>query len=213
MNSKKYSNIISLLVITIFIVVASVIYINKSEKSLKNATGISSGSENYKIIGKDIGSDFVLVNHNGYKVSSAQDRKNGKYVIVFFGFSHCPKMCPEALEKFSEILNEMKDSEREKIKFYFITLDPERDDINRLNEFSKEFSSHINMLTGNADILLNLKESFKVYANKDSNEKENYDINHSGFVYFMNLEGKISSLLNYKDDKDKLLKKIRKLLR
>ncbi len=162
-----------------------------------------------------IGSDFALFNQDGVSVSSEDYRKDGKFLVVSFGFSHCPKMCPESLTAQTVALNRVFKKIGEKnanFQVFFITLDPERDDVARMKVFWDDFHPSIQMLTGSSETIDSLKESYKVFAQKLS-EDENYDINHSGIIYIMDLNGDLVDVFSATDTAGRMYDKFMSIVK
>lgn len=138
-----------------------------------------------------IGGDFSLVTTEG--ISVTQDNFKDKYKIVFFGFTHCPDVCPTALLSFSELMQHADFSKTlpaNDMAFLFITVDPERDDIAQMKDYVSNFHDDIIGLTGSAENIKQVQDAYKVYAKKIEVEgMDGYMINHSAFVYVMSPEG------------------------
>src|SRR5947209_17216640 len=110
-----------------------------------------------------IGGPFQLINQNGDPVSD-QDLK-GKPFLVFFGFTHCPDVCPTALFEISEVLRAMgKDADL--VNAYFISVDPERDTTQAVKEYLSSFDPHLKGLAGNPDQIAKVISAYLVYARK-----------------------------------------------
>ena len=190
-------------------------YVNSTENPTENViAGHSVMNPDYQLIEgeQDIGGDFVLTNHEGNEVNTETYRNEGKHLLIFFGFSHCPQMCPQALGTLSMVLRDIEgiQSLKKQIKVFFVTLDPSRDDVKRLSEFHKEFHPDIEMLTGDEGYLKSLRDKYKVFAQRLS-EDEDYDINHSGVIYVMSPSGKIVAFMSATDTKVSMITKIKRL--
>jgi cytochrome oxidase Cu insertion factor (SCO1/SenC/PrrC family) len=141
----------------------------------------------------DLGGPFTLKNQNGQTVKS--EDTNGKIRIVYFGYTYCPDLCPLALMNITEALNDLK-NDRDSVATYFITVDPERDTITKLKEYSENFHPNIQMLYGSEDELKPIKKSYKVIAQRVDDKKfGDYLIDHSTFIYILNKEGKVVDIL------------------
>lgn len=136
-----------------------------------------------------VGGDFVLTNQFDKEVSSKDFR--GKIMVVFFGFTNCPDICPAALLNLTNILEKLGNNAND-VAPVFITVDPERDTPEVINEYLKSFDSRIVGLTGTREAVDKVADAYKVYhAAQKKDEKENtYMVNHSGYIYVMNREGK-----------------------
>ncbi|WP_341808464.1 SCO family protein [Wolbachia endosymbiont (group E) of Neria commutata] len=127
-----------------------------------------------------IGGDFSLINQDGQVVRSS-DIKD-KYMMIFFGFSSCKRICPMNLGIISETLAKLDDKINDKLQTFFITVDPERDSVERLKEFQQQFDHRIQMLTGEREKIDEVIAKYKVYASKVGGEEE---INHSSIIYLI----------------------------
>ena len=109
---------------------------------------------------------------------------NGRHALVFFGYSNCKTICPATLSNIFNIIKNNKEINNLFIPI-FISLDPERDTIEVLKEYSKNFDDKIVMLTGKKEYIEKLAKDFKIYHALD----ETGEINHSGIIYIMNSNG------------------------
>lgn len=157
-----------------------------------------------------VGGDFSLINQDGQIVRSS-DFKN-KYMMIFFGFSSCKRICPMNLGIISEILAKLDKKTDNKLQTFFITVDPERDNTERLKEFHQQFDHRIQMLTGERQKIDEVVTKYKVYASKVDGEEE---INHSSIIYLISPEGKyvthfVADLNSDESQSDKILAEIKK---
>ncbi|WP_333023321.1 SCO family protein [Wolbachia endosymbiont of Pentidionis agamae] len=132
----------------------------------------------------DIGGHFSLTNHNGNLVHTS-DFTN-KYMLVFFGFSSCKRICPMHLGIISEALTKLDQKLNEKLQVLFVTVDPKRDSVEKLRDFQQQFDSRIIMLTGDKDEIDKIALKYKVYV---SNTANNEEINHSSIIYLISPNG------------------------
>lgn len=161
------------------------IYFNSERKRVK----IEQAIEANKPAGKPrIGGPFSLIDHDNRPVT--QDDFKGKYLLLYFGFTRCPDICPEELDKMTLVLNEVnKDSEL--VKPVFITCDPARDSPAALKAYLAEFDSSILGLTGSYDAIKAVCKNFRVYFStpREVKEGEDYLVDHSIFFYLMDPQG------------------------
>ncbi|MGL9725614.1 MAG: SCO family protein [Wolbachia sp.] len=127
-----------------------------------------------------IGGDFSLINQDG-KIVRSSDFKD-KYMMIFFGFSSCKKICPMNLGIISETLAKLDEKTNNKLQTLFITVDPERDNTEKLKEFQQQFDHRIQMLTDTREKINEVIAKYKVYASKVDGEEE---INHSSIIYLI----------------------------
>lgn len=159
-----------------------------------------------------IGGDFSLINQDGQVVHSS-DFKD-KYMMVFFGFSSCKRICPMNLGIISETLARLDEKTNDKLKTFFITVDPERDTVEKLKEFKEQFDHRIEMLTGEREKIDNVIANYKVYASAVGGEEE---INHSSLIYLIGPGGKYvahfaADLNSNESQSDKIIDEIKKYI-
>jgi protein SCO1 len=143
----------------------------------------------------DIGGPFHLTDQNGRAVSD-QDFK-GKPFLVFFGFTHCPDVCPTTLFDVSEVLRDLgPDSDR--VGAAFITVDPERDTSASMKDYLSSFDPHLRGLTGNADAIKAVAKAYRVYYKKVPLDGDDYTMDHTAIVYLMSKDGHFIAPFNLK---------------
>jgi protein SCO1/2 len=134
-----------------------------------------------------IGGPFRLTDQDGRTVTD-QDMK-GRPFLVFFGFTHCPDICPTTLFEVSEIMKALG-PDAERVRALFITVDPERDDPKLLKDYLSSFDPHLSALTGDADAIAAVAKSYRVYFKKVQLPDGGYTMDHTAIVYLMNKEGR-----------------------
>lgn len=136
-----------------------------------------------------VSADFTLVNGSGKTVTDEDFR--GKYMLVYFGFTHCPDVCPTTLLMMSNALTSMGKA-ADKIQPIFISIDPERDSPKATALYTSHFSKNLVGLSGTPEQVKHAAESFKVFYTKveQKNSALGYVVDHSGFIYLMGPDGK-----------------------
>lgn len=136
-----------------------------------------------------VGGDFTLTNQFGEQVSSAQFR--GKNMLVFFGFTHCPDICPTTLLSLTNVMNALGEDAGEFVPI-FISVDPERDTPEVMKAYLASFYKDFVGLTGTKEQVDKVAESYKVYhaSERAPGKEADYNVAHSGNVYVMDKEGK-----------------------
>lgn len=134
-----------------------------------------------------IGGAFTLVDQNGAPYTDA-DLK-GHYSLVFFGFTHCPDMCPMAMTNITTALESMLPQAAEKITPVLISVDPERDTPEVMKAYAANFHPRLVALTGTPEQTSTAASAFKVYHQVADPAAEDYMVNHSGFIYLMGPDG------------------------
>ena len=142
-----------------------------------------------------IGGSFKLTNQDGQVVTD-QDLK-GHPFLVFFGFTHCPDVCPTTLFEVSEILRALG-PDANRTRALFITVDPERDTPERLKEYLSSFDPHLRGLTGDLASIKDVARDYRVYFKKAALEGGGYTMDHSALVYLMDKQGRFVSPFNIK---------------
>ncbi len=156
-----------------------------------------------------VGGPFALVNQDGSTVTDADYR--GKPFLVFFGFTHCPDICPTTLFEVSEVLNRLgKDAE--KVNAIFVTVDPERDTPEKLKLYLSSFHPQISALSGSEAQVEAIKKAYFVYAKRVPLEGGSYTMDHTSIVYLMDKEGKFIAPFNLKRDADAAAADLRRRL-
>jgi len=120
----------------------------------------------------------------------------GKPSIVFFGFLNCPDVCPSSLQLLSNLIEDLGPSAN-KINFYFVTVDPDRDQLNLIKDFLSSFHKNIIGVSGPKDELNKLYSAFNIYAKKVKLNNEQYTIDHTAALMILNKQGqKVGELLH-----------------
>jgi protein SCO1/2 len=139
-----------------------------------------------KGIGKPkVGGPFALVDHNG-KVFTNEDMA-GKYALVYFGFTHCPDICPDELDKMALMYDKVTEKAGPVLLPLMITCDPARDSPAVLKEYLKEFHPDIIGLTGSHEGIKDVCKAYRVYFStpKDVKQGQDYLVDHSIYFYLM----------------------------
>lgn len=134
-----------------------------------------------------IGGPFQLTDQDGKQVSD-QDMK-GRPILVFFGFTHCPDVCPTTLFEVSEVMRALgKDAGR--AGALFITVDPERDTVAVMKDYLSSFDPHLRGLTGSQTAVAAVEKTFRVYSKKIPTANGDYSMDHTALVYLMDKQGR-----------------------
>ena len=142
-----------------------------------------------------IGGPFELTDQNGRTVTE-RDLK-GRPFLVFFGFTHCPDICPTTLFEVSEIMRALgKDADR--VGALFITVDPERDTPAALKDYLSSFDPHLAGLTGEPAAVAAVAKAYRVYFKKVPLDQGGYTMDHTAIVYLMDKDGRFISPFNMK---------------
>jgi protein SCO1/2 len=141
------------------------------------------------------GGPFHLEDQNGKPVSD-QDMK-GRPFVVFFGYTHCPDICPTTLFEISEVMKSLgRDADR--TGALFITVDPERDTPATLKDYLSNFDPHLRGLTGAPAAVDTALKAYRVYAKKIPLKDGDYTMDHTAVVYLMDKNGRFVAPFNMK---------------
>ena len=142
-----------------------------------------------------IGGPFQLTDQAGQIVT--EKSLQGRPTLIFFGFTHCPDVCPTSLFEISEVLRAMG-SDADRVNAYFISVDPERDTDAAMKDYLSSFDSHLKGLTGDPDAVAKVISGFRVYARKVPLKDGNYTMDHTALIYLMDRDGHFVSPFNLK---------------
>ncbi len=134
-----------------------------------------------------IGGPFKLIDQDGKPITD-QDFK-GHPFLVFFGYTHCPDICPTTLFEMSEVLRAMgKDADR--VNALFVTVDPERDTAAAMKDYLSSFDPHLRGATGDRKAIDTAEKEYRVYAKKIPADNGDYSMDHTALVYLMDKQGR-----------------------
>lgn len=142
-----------------------------------------------------IGGPFQLVDQAGRTVTEKD--LQGRPTIIFFGFTHCPDVCPTALFEMSEILRAMG-GDAKRINAFFVSVDPERDTPEVMKSYLSSFDPNLKGLTGSPEAVAEMVSSYRVYAKKVPLKDGDYTMDHTALIYLMDSDGKFVAPFNIK---------------
>ena len=154
------------------------------------------------------GSDFNLTDMNNNSIS--QESFSEDLTAIFFGFTHCPDICPMTLNKLDLIMNELK-KKNKTFKVFFISVDPERDTPDVVKNYLSNFDNKFIGITGDPGKIFLLSQSWGIISQKIFFENGEYNIDHSSPVILLK-DGKYIDKISHRDDIKKSIKIISKLL-
>ena len=165
---------------------------------------------NTDITGLDYAKGFSLTDHNG-KPRTLADFK-GKVVVVFFGYTQCPDVCPTTLSELA-VIKKALGSEAERLQVIFITLDPQRDTPELMASFVPAFDSSFLGLWGEQAVIDKVAKDFKVFAQKvPRKDGKSYTIDHTAGSYVFDDQGRIRLFVRHGQGGDGLQKDLQRLL-
>ncbi|KAM2625407.1 hypothetical protein TB1_032276 [Malus domestica] len=155
-----------------------------------------------------IGGPFNLINHDGKRVTEKDFL--GKWTLMYFGFTHCPDICPDELVKLAAAVDKLQKDAGIEIVPLFISVDPERDTVEQVREYVKEFHPKLIGLTGNPDEIRSVARAYRVYYMKTTEEDSDYLVDHSIVMYLMSPEMEFVKFFGKNNDIDSLAEGITK---
>lgn len=154
-----------------------------------------------------VGGPFTLTDHTGRKVTDKDFL--GNYMLVFFGYTYCPDVCPTELQVMSAALDSLG-AKADTIQPIFISVDPQRDTPEVLKQYVANFHPRLVGLTGTPDEIASVAKAYRVYFSKVENNSgtDTYLMDHSAIIYLMDRQGKFLKHFTYSTDAAALAKAI-----
>jgi len=171
----------------------------------KNAEFKFNGSD---ISNANLNSSFERLSHTG-EIKKITDFK-GSVVAIFFGFTHCPDICPTSMQEL-KFIKESLGKQSDKLQVIFITLDPERDNQSLLNSYVPSFDKSFIGLTGSQDDINRVASQYKIFHMKVG-EGDSYTIDHSSGIYIIDKDGKIRVRHPYGSKVESIIEDIQHLI-
>ncbi|WP_019904319.1 SCO family protein [Methylobacterium sp. 77] len=141
----------------------------------------------------NVGGPFTLTNQDGRRVTERDFA--GATHLVFFGFTHCPDICPTTLQQIGDVLQALGPKGRD-TKALFIAVDPERDTPDALKTYLASFDPRIIGLTGSSDEVAAVVKAYRAYIRKVPTKEGDYTMEHTALVYIMDAKNRFVSALN-----------------
>jgi len=176
---------------------------------------LAGGGSTTATVGADkiaLGGPFTLVTQTGKTVTDATFR--GKYLLVYFGYTYCPDVCPTELAEIATVLDTLGPLAAA-IQPLFITVDPERDSPSVLASYVPQFYERLIGLTGTPEQIAHVAKAYRVYYAKveDKDSPGAYLMDHSAFVYLMGPDGKYLTMFSHRTGPDAMVKTLRGYLK
>jgi protein SCO1/2 len=163
--------------------------------TLAGCSGSGPSFKNTDITGADYGKDFALTDHTGKTRTLADFR--GKVVVMFFGYIHCPDVCPTTLAEL-KVVKEQLGEDGKRLQVLFVTLDPERDTPQLLASYASAFDPSFLGLYGDAAATARVAKEFKVFYQKAPGKTpDSYTVDHSAGSYVFDPQGRLRLLVRY----------------
>ncbi|XP_063900446.1 uncharacterized protein LOC135120016 [Zophobas morio] len=164
----------------------------------------------------DVGGSFVLKDHEGRTVTE-NDLKN-KWTLIYFGFTHCPDICPEELNKLTDVLNRLDKQKitKEKVFPYLVTVDPRRDTPTVLKTYLQDFHPRFIGLTGTEEDIKEMAKTFRVHYSRGpsvDDSPDDYIVDHSILTFFFDPRYNFCAFYSITDSGDKIFNEITNFIR
>lgn len=158
--------------------------------------------------GQAFGAPFTLVDQKGAAITEAAFR--GQPSAVFFGFTHCPEVCPTTLVELDNWLKQLGD-EGKNIRAYFVSIDPERDTPEVMNTYVGNVSDRITGITGEPAKIQAMAKAFAIYTKKVETEGGDYTMDHTASVLLLDSKGDFFGTIAYGENPEAALAKLKRL--
>ena len=203
----KQNQLVVLSLLVVFMVCGFVYFFGKSEALfVKQPTSGTSYSGT-----PDIGGPFTMQNQHGEEVT--QNILKGKNTLMFFGFTHCPDICPMTLTTLTAALENLPQDARDNLQVVFVTVDPPRDTPELLKEYLANFDASYIGLSGTPEQLKAMSKKYLVYyAKNPDSHPEHYLMDHSAYIYHFGPDGKYVTHYSHKIDPEVLASQLRENL-
>jgi protein SCO1/2 len=156
-----------------------------------------------------IGGPFKLVDGDGKTVTDADFR--GKWMMVYFGYTHCPDACPTALQDMANALDDLGPQKKD-VAALFITIDPERDTPAVMKDYVAAFDAGIVPLSGSVEAVGAAARAYRVYYAKHPTKDGGYDMDHSSIIYLMDPQGRFVANFTHETPPDQIAAKLKTLV-
>ena len=158
--------------------------------------------------GEPYGAQFALVDQKGAPITEAAFR--GQPSAIFFGFTHCPEVCPTTLFELDGWLKKLGD-EGKNLRAYFVTVDPERDTAAIMDTYLSNVSDRITGITGEPDKVQAMAKAYGIYWRKVDLEGGDYTMDHTASVILLDGDGAFAGTIAYEENPDAALAKLKRL--
>jgi protein SCO1/2 len=156
-----------------------------------------------------IGGPFQLTDQAGQTVT--EQNLKGKPTLIFFGFTHCPDVCPTSLFEISEVLKAMG-TDADRVNAWFVSVDPERDTAAAMKDYLSSFDPHLKGLSGDPQAVAKVISAYRVYARKVPLKDGDYTMDHTALIYLMDRDGNFVAPFNLKRTPEEAAKDLKRYL-
>ncbi len=170
---------------------------------------LSVQDEKEEYLSKFRGSSFSLKDVNNEIIT--EESFDGPLTAIFFGFTNCPDVCPMTLNNLDLVINNLTNNKKEKLRVFFISIDPERDSPEIINDYLSSFENKFYGITGDSKKIFLLSKSWGVVSEKIFTNEGDYLINHSSSIILLK-NGKYLNRISHHANYEKIFKTINKYL-
>ena len=156
-----------------------------------------------------IGGPFTLTDQNGNTVTQAALK--GHPSALYFGYTFCPDVCPTTLADLTQWMGELG-TDANKLKVYFITVDPARDTREAMASYMQAFDPHFIALTGTQAEIDQVTKDYRIYSRKVPGKDGSYTMDHTATVFLLNAKAELVSTIDYQEKSDQALAKLKRLI-
>ena len=197
-----------------FALILSVMFLSACERSEESAEMILSPAKtefkNTDVTGLDYAKNFALTDHHG-KMRTLADFK-GKAVVVFFGYTHCPDVCPTTMAEMANVMQQLG-PDANKVQVLFVTVDPERDTPELLAKYVPAFDPRFLGLVGDKESTDKIAKEFKAFYQKvPGKEPGSYTMDHISGSYVFDPQGRIRLFVRHGQGPEPIMHDLRLLL-
>lgn len=161
------------------------------------------------VVGTRLGEPFNLIDQNGDAITEAAF--TGRPNLLFFGFTHCPEICPTTIYDMETWLSDL-DVAPDAIGGYFVTIDPERDTPEFLRDYLEPQTDRVIGITGDPDAVRDMAKSWRVYFQRRELGDGDYTMDHYASIFVLNPAGEVVDLIPFGSDPEEAMAKIRAVL-
>lgn len=158
--------------------------------------------------GEPYGVPFTLVDQDGDAITEQAFR--GQPTVLFFGFTHCPEICPTTLYELSSWFAELGD-EGADIKAYFVSIDPERDTPELLGDYISGVTDRVRGITGEPDAVREMARGFNIYFKRIDMDDGDYTMDHTASILLLDSQGRFRKTIAWGENSETALQKLRDL--
>lgn len=186
--------------VAIAVIVAAIAWIVVGPRSQTDGGG--------GLLAAAIGGPFALTDQQGQPVTEAALK--GHPSAIFFGYTYCPDVCPTTLADLTLWLGDLG-ADADKLKVYFVTVDPERDTPAQMKDYLSAFDPRITGLTGSREAIDQMLKEYRVYSRKVG-DGPNYTMDHTATVYLLDADANFVGTLDYQEKPEIALTKLKRLV-